>query len=124
MNPFDAFLDWIKAALGEGYQYSRGMWVDNSTLDDAFIAVIQQAGGSPTVVDVRRQRFKVILLGPKAKRKHVADVGNAIEILAQTALGSSVPCGAAYVRAIGEPVGPGYTTENRAWYSLDLEVLF
>lgn len=78
----------------------------------------------PTQVDIRRLRFKVILLGPKGVRKHVVDVGNSIETLAQVALGDSVPCGAASVRAIGEPIGPGYTTENRAWYSLDLEVLY
>ncbi|HHM9014201.1 TPA: hypothetical protein ACRNSF_005800 [Pseudomonas aeruginosa] len=124
MTPYDAFQDWLASILGEGYQYSRGMWVDHPSLDSAFIAAIQQTGGPATQVDVRRLRFKVILLGPKGVRKHVVDVGNSIETLAQVALGDSVPCGAASVRAIGEPIGPGYTTENRAWYSLDLEVLY
>ena len=109
MTPYDAFQDWLASILGEGYQYSRGMWVDHPSLDSAFIAAIQQTGGPPTQVDIRRLRFKVILLGPKGVRKHVVDVGNSIETLAQVALGDSVPCGAASVRAIGEPIGPGYT---------------
>ncbi|HBO3404126.1 TPA: hypothetical protein L4S50_002371 [Pseudomonas aeruginosa] len=126
MTPYDAFQDWLASILGDGFQYSRGMWVDHPSLDSAFIAAIQQTGGPPTQVDVRHLRFKVILLGPKGmeSRKRVADVGRSIEAVAQAALGDSVPCGAASVRAIGEPIGPGYTTENRAWYSLDLEVLY
>ncbi|QPZ57968.1 hypothetical protein [Pseudomonas aeruginosa] len=103
---------------GRGLPVQPRMWVDHPSLDSAFIAAIQQTGGPPTQVDIRRLRFKVILLGPKGIRKHVVDVGNSIETLAQVALGDSVPCGAASVRAIGEPIGPGYTTENRpgtAW---------
>ncbi len=45
MTPYDAFQDWLASILGEGYQYSRGMWVDHPSLDSAFIAAIQQTGG-------------------------------------------------------------------------------
>lgn len=45
MTPYDAFQDWLTSILGEGYQYSRGMWVDHPSLDSAFIAAIQQTGG-------------------------------------------------------------------------------
>lgn len=68
MTPYDAFQDWLASILGEGYQYSRGMWVDHPSLDSAFIAAIQQTGGPPAQVDIRRLRFKVILLGPKGVR--------------------------------------------------------
>lgn len=44
-DPYDAFQDWLASILGEGYQYSRGMWVDHPSLDSAFIAAIQQTGG-------------------------------------------------------------------------------
>lgn len=47
MTPYDAFQDWLASILGEGYQYSRGMWVDHPSLDSAFIAAIQQTGGPP-----------------------------------------------------------------------------
>ena len=53
MTPYDAFQDWLASILGEGYQYSRGMWVDHPSLDSAFIAAIQQTGGPPTQVGSR-----------------------------------------------------------------------
>ncbi|MNZ87977.1 hypothetical protein D3C78_1068560 [compost metagenome] len=93
-------------------------------MKDTWIASVVRNGGPPAVVDTRRPRFRVILLGPRNGRQHVLTINRNIESLALAAMGDSVPCGAVSVRALGEPVGPGYTTENRAWYSLDLEILF
>jgi len=120
---FDAFVDWVKATVGQDYLYSRGMWVDSPAVHEAFIASVQQTGGSDPDVEDRRLRFRVILLGPRDGRKHVTQVEQTMESLAQAALGDSSPCGAASVRAVGEAVGPGYTSENRPWYSLDFQVL-
>ncbi len=120
---FDAFTDWLKVVVGDGYLYSRGMWIDSPSVNGAFIASVQQMGGSAPDVEDRVIRFKVILLGPRDGRKHVVAVEQTMESLAQAALGDSSPCGAASVRAVGEAVGPGYTSENRPWYSLDFEVL-
>jgi len=121
---YEAFVDWLTAVLGETYEVSTGQWVDGPSLADTWIAAVVQNGGPPVSVDDRRQRYRVILLGPRNGRQHVSTINQNIESLVQAAMGDAVPCGAASVRAIGEPVGPGYTTENRAWYSLDLEVLF
>lgn len=120
---FDAFIEWVKATVGQEYLYSRGMWIDSPAVNDKFIASVQQMGGSAPDVEDRIIRFKVILLGPRDGRKHVIPVEQTMESLAQAALGDSSPCGAASVRAVGEAVGPGYTSENRPWYSLDFEVL-
>jgi hypothetical protein len=99
------------------------MWIDSPSVNGAFIASVQQMGGPAPDVEDRVIRFKVILLGPRDGRKHVVAVEQTMESLAQAALGDSSPCGAASVRAVGEAVGPGYTSENRPWYSLDFEVL-
>lgn len=121
---FDAFVEWLESVLGTQYQYSRGQWVDSAALAGIWIASVHQNGGPGPDVDDRRQRFRVILLGPRNARQSSVQITEHIESLVQAAMGDAVPCGAASVRAIGEPAGPGYTTENRAWFSLDLEVLF
>lgn len=121
---YEFFVDWLTSVLGEAYEVSSGQWVDGQDLAETWIAAVVQNGGPPVSVDDRRQRYRVILLGPRNGRQHVSTINQSIESLVQAAMGDAVPCGAASVRAIGEPVGPGYTTENRAWYSLDLQVLF
>lgn len=122
---FDAFVDWLKLTISpDRYSYSRGMWVDSPALADAWIAAVMSNGGPRPDVDDRRPRFRVLLLGPRNGRQYADDIQGDMELLAQAALGDSSPCAAASVSAIGEPSGPGYTTENRAWVSLDFEVLF
>lgn len=121
---FDDLAEWVQAALREGYQYSRGMWIDHESLYDSFICAIQSMGGPGPDVDDRRPRYRILLVGPRNGRQHAPQLQQDIETLAQAALGDSVPCGAASLQALGEPVGPGYTTENRAWYSLDLEAIY
>ena len=118
------FKEWVEATLGTAYIYSAGMWTDRPGIDASKICAIQGGGGPSPDVDDRRPRFKVILLGPVNSRQHATAIGSDMSALALAALGDSTPCGAASVRAIGEPTGPGYTSENRAWFSLDFEVLF
>ena len=122
---FDAFLAWLKLTIAESdYVYSRGMWVDHKDVFDKSIAAVLQIGGPAPDVDDRRPRYRLILLGPRNRRDQAPQLHAHMEALMQAALGDSVPCGAASVRAITEPMGAAYTTENRAWYSLDFEVLF
>lgn len=121
--------DWIQAVLPE-YTYFRGQWVDTEANTTKFVASIHRGGGPMPDVDVRRPRFRLILLGPRIHpitgtdgRQFAEQVEQHMEALMQAALGDSLPCGAASVR-ISEPLGPGYTTENRAWVSADLQIIF
>lgn len=121
---FDHFKVWVESILGAAYQYSAGMWIDHPALNSQSICAIHQTGGARPDVDDRRQRYRVIILGPRDMRQAVTQLKADVESLALAALGDSVPCGAASVHAVGEPIGPGYTNETRAWYSLDFEVIF
>lgn len=121
---YDHFVDWLKLTLGSKYEYSRGMWVDRPELANTWIAAVLANGGPRPDVEDRRPRFRVLLIGPRNGRQYADDVQADMELLMQASLGDSRPCGAASVSAIGEPSGPGYTTETRAWVSLDFEVLF
>ena len=121
---FEEFADWLKAVLGDSYEYARGQWVDSTTSDSKFYCSIQGAGGPMPDVDDRRPRYRVILLGPKNGRQHASALQADVEKIMEASLSGVVPCGAASIRAIGEPSGPGYTTENRAWVSVTFQVTF
>src|SRR5690606_8936226 len=118
-------ITWLGTVLGTQYQYSRGQWVDSSATNDLWIASVHAMGGPGPDVEDRRQRFRVILLGPRNGRQHAAAIQGHMETLVQAAMAvDPIPCGAASIRAINEPVGPGFTAENRAWCSVELQVTF
>ena len=121
---FDEFAAWVSAVLGAQYQTSRGQWVDSSALSGVWIASIHAMGGPAVDVDDRRPRFRVILLGPRNGRQHSVAIGQHADSLVRATIDGAAPCGAAHIRAITEPAGPGYTAENRAWYSLDFQLTY
>ena len=118
--------DWLETFLDSKYNYSQGQWVeDDSTASSWFCAILGSGGPSP-IVDTRYPGFRLILVGPRNTRSAATSLQTDAEsIMAQvTAEDRQLPCGAANVQAIGEPVGPGYTTENRAFYTLDLRLTY
>lgn len=119
---FSELKEWIESLLGTEYQYPLGQWVENPEL--GFACVIIGNGGSPVDMDIRRPRFKVMLLGPREQRYQAHKIINDIDNLIQLAIDSNPPCGAATIRAVTEPTGPGYTTENRAWVSVDFQIIY
>ena len=122
---YDAFVQWVKLTISvEKYEFSRGLWLDHPSLADRHIAAVLRQGGARPDVEDRRPSFRVLLLGPREGREHASAIQLDIDALAHAAMSDSVPCGAAAVSALGEPVGPAYTTEGRPWVSLDFEVLY
>lgn len=116
--------EWVEAALGARYAYSMGQWVEPKAGDTKRYCVIQAAGGAGPDVDVRRPRFRVLLLGRRNERADANGVMADADALVVAGMGDMLPCGAANIRATSEPMGPGYTTENRAWCSFEFEVIF
>lgn len=118
------FKNWAAASLGPTFTYALGMWVETSATANTSYCVIQGTGGPAPDVEDRRPRFRVVLLGRRGTPGDSQTVYAAAQALVEAALGESAPCGAASVRAITEPVGPAFTTENRAWVQVDFEVLY
>jgi hypothetical protein len=117
--------EWVSSVLAAStYTYAYGMWQETEQTAVSRYCVIQATGGNPPDVDDRRPRFRVILLGRRGDRGDSQQVMADAEALMQASLGDSAPCGAANVRSIGEPVGPGFTTEDRAWAQVDFEVIY
>lgn len=121
---YDAFVAWLKGILGAGYQYRHGQWVDAEHLSSQSICLIQASGGAAIDVDDRRPSFRVLLLGPQGERGAAQEIKADIYALAQATIEAEPPCGAALVRAMTEPTGPGYTTEDRAYWLLSLQITF
>ena len=117
------FRNWVGTVI-TGYAFAYGQWVEASAVDSNWYCVVQAAGGPAPVVDTRYPRFRVILLGRRNERDDAPQLFEAANALIEAGRGDSLPCGAANVRAMGETVGPGYTTENRAWVQVDFEVIF
>lgn len=121
---YEDFRDWIKAILGTGYRLTQGQWVEDQTSEEDYFCVLQFGGRAPEV-DVRYPSVRVLLLGPRNNRAAANTLGtDAQKIMAQASSADrNVPCEYTNIRATGEPIGPGYTTENRAFYSLDFELI-
>lgn len=121
---FDEFKAWVEAVLGTGYSYTQGQWEETTANPAAFFCSLHSLGGPSPDVDDRRPRYRVLLLGPRGNRGAVQQTKTDIHALADAALsGDLIPCGAASISS-GEPAGPGYTTENRAWWSLDFQIIY
>lgn len=119
---YNEFKEWVESSLGAQYQYSVGEWTDDKKL--GFVCAIYGMGGAAVDMDVRRPRFKVLLVGPRGERNQAHTVLNHANQLIQLTIDSDPPCGAASIRAITEPSGPAYTTENRAWVSVDFQIIY
>lgn len=118
---FEEMKNWVQTVL-PAYTLASGQWVETETIKKSFIANVIAMGGPQVDVDDRRPRYRVILLGPRDGRVHNNAVIQAAESLVTAALGDSIPCGAAGFRVLKEPQGPGYTTENRPWASIDFQI--
>lgn len=116
-------IDWIRNNVELEYEFSIGQWIDMPALAESNICALRHAGGTPTVADDRRQRFQIILLGPKNKRESALPLLGDANRLVERAITGSRPLSAANLRAIGETIGPAYTAENRPWVQVDFEVV-
>lgn len=124
MIMIEAVKDWIEVRL-PNYRFAFNQWVEIVGIANQKYAVIQQAGGSPTAVDVRRGRFRVVLMGRRGERGDSKEIMQDADSLIQSSLANTGdPCGAASIRVMGEYTGAAFTTEDRAWVQLDFEVIF
>lgn len=120
---FEEVADWVLAVVGDTYTPARGQWVESTLTADKYYLVVKGAGGLSPMVDVRKPKFSIILIGRRDKREDSGKILQDMELLMKASLGDSKPCGSASLKAMGEPIGPGFTTENRAWSQVDFEVL-
>lgn len=123
---YEAVKDWIEGFLGSRYIYAQGQWVESEENYEKSFCVIASDGGQKPMVDVRRGNFRVILVGARGVREQSQSLYADASALIDAAISDDrvLPCGAANISSLGEPVGPGFTVEQRCWYQVNFEVIF
>lgn len=118
------FKEWVENVLGADYAYSMGQWVESSSIDSKRYCVIIPNGGMAPILDMRQPRYRILLIGKRNDRSEGMKVLNDANRLVLEGINGDRPCGAANVRATAEPIGPGFTAENRAWAEVNFEILY
>lgn len=121
---FESLKDWVQAAITDSFTLADGGFPDGPAFAPKHMCVIRGSGGPAPDVEDRRPRYKLFILGPQKDRAAVSRVREAAEALMQACQGDTAPCGAASVKALGEPIGPSYTAEDRAWVSIELQLTY
>lgn len=128
MAAANQLFDWLVEIFGANsvaqFKIVDGGLPAGNKMAKDFLCVVQGRGGSPIDVDDRRPNYRVLLMGPERSRSDVASVRTAAEAIVQAILDETAPCGMAGIKAMGEPVGPAYTAEDRAWMSLELQLTY
>lgn len=121
----DELEQWIvDLPKSQNYQLFIGEWVEANQDANKFYLMMRQDGGMSPFIDVRKASFGIILVGRRNKRADAQFLNTDANAIMQAVIDGLAPCGAANITAMGEPVGPGFTTEGRAFYQLNLQVTF
>ena len=115
---------WLKLHI-TGYSHVFAPWVETGQDSTTKYCVLAGDGGLKPVAEARAKNFTVFLIGPvrsqQAAKTLLTDAGL---VMAAIMVGEVLPCSAANIVALGEPVGPGLTSENRAWVQINIQVMF
>lgn len=126
MSPYDDFVAWFSATPGaDVYTRARGTWVDSEPLYQKRIAAFQFQGGPKPDVDLISPVLDVTILGKRAERAvagALPEIEQFVYDLVARSMTSSCSGRITGIRAIGLPVGPGFTTEDRPWYRISFEL--
>lgn len=118
------FTDWVERNIS-GYSVLIGAFIESSADHAKHVCVVQQSGGSPSTMGARFPRFRVFLLGPRNDRGASRKVYEDADSLVRACIDHlDLPCRAASVKALVEPVGPNFTKEGRAWAQIDFEIIY
>lgn len=122
----DALENWVTSlTLSQSYQLFIGEWVEARQDENKFYLMIRNDGGPAPGPDIRWQTFGVVLVGRRNKRSDAEFLKLDANAIIEAAIAHEViPKCSVIVNALGEPVGPGFTTEGRAFYQLNLQVIF
>lgn len=123
----DAVKEWLEAdptwpALG--FQFALGKWTDSPTNAQSRIALLSNsAPGRAPITDVGFDMVTLTLLGPQKGQMQVGTLQQIAVNLRERLFTDYKVCGVTQIKLVAGIMGPGYTTENRPWVELNLEVI-
>lgn len=125
--PVEAVKQWLEAGpnwSSYGFEVSQGIWRDNSTNATKRLCVLTSMGGSVSNnPDVVYDSVRVIFLSAQKGNDDTNPLRAIVYGLRERLKTDNRNCDVALFRMQGGPVGPGYTTEERVWYEINLLVL-
>lgn len=117
---------WVASVIGTRYEASRGAFVETPALNETFIVGINQAGGR-SLPHVLYRNFRIVLIGRRSKRSDAAQIEQDANALIKEVIRPDrqhpLPCGAGGMRLVADAAGVQYTTTDRAYYNLTIELL-
>lgn len=123
MNVLRIAYDWLRT-LPEtaGYKISQGAWTEEPGRKIALWAqggrfVGDSAGG------LGYPEVRVVIVGERQTRSDAEVVGNLADVINRAARDAGCVGNVVRIRPMAGMIGPGYTTENRAWVEISLEFL-
>lgn len=123
----DAVKEWLEAdptwqALG--FQFALGKWTDSPTNAQSRIALLSSgAAGRAPITGVGFDIVSLVLLGPQKGQMQAGALQQIAVNLRERLFTDYKVCGVTQIKLTGGIIGPGYTTENRPWVELPLEVI-
>lgn len=118
--------EWIAAVIGPRYTPSRGSFLEIPETAGLFISGVTQAGGRSTP-HILYRNFRIVLIGRRSKRSDAAQVEIDADLLIKEITRPDrqhdIPCGAGGMRLVADAAGVQYTTTDRAYYNLTIELL-
>lgn len=122
----DAVKEWLEADptwAARGFQFALGKWTDSPPNAQNRIALLSMSGGRTPMTDVGFDGVSLVLLGKQKGQTDAAALLQAAVDLRQRLFTDYKVCGVTQIKLLGGIIGPGYTTENRPWVELNLEVI-
>lgn len=119
--------EWLTALIADpAYQVTYSPWVETGDDGGQRYCVIGTNSGVSPSEDVRRKNYNLFLLGPINSPGESTALLALAEYIVTAIVGESqsMPCGAAMVSVMNEPIGPALTSDNRAWVQINLQITF
>lgn len=123
MSPIEAVYQWMQedsrlAAL----RFYRGMWQDDVSNATERLCCIAVSGGRTPVIDTDYSTVDVWLLGASNNEAELLPIEELAYGIRDRLKADWRVCGVIQLKLLGQPVGPGFTDENRVWWRVTLEV--
>lgn len=125
--PVEAVKQWLEADpnwASYGFEVSQGIWRDNPANATKRLCVLTSMGGSVSNnLGVDYDSVRVIFLSAQKGNADTNPLRAIVYGLRERLKTDNRNCDVTLFRMHGGPVGPGYTTEERVWYEINLLVL-
>ncbi len=125
--PVEAVKQWLEADpnwSSYGFEVSQGLWRDNPTNAAKRLCVLTSMGGSVSNnLGVDYDSVRVLFLSRQKGNADTNPLRAIVYGIRDRLKTDNRNCDVTLFRMQGGPVGPGYTTEERVWYEVNISVI-